>query len=274
MNNDRHKVVDMMGREVEVPQQPKRIVSLVPSQTELLCDLGLEDEVVGITKFCLHPGSWFRKKKRVGGTKTPKLDEVRRLRPDLIIGNKEENDKGSIEKLEKEFPVWMSDIYDFDDALAMIHSIGKLVDRSSASEEIIKKLKGAFSDVPSLGNCLYFIWRDPWMVAGEHVFINSMLEKSGLKNILINHPLLKVKAQNSENTRYPQLNIDDFKELDTDYILLSSEPYPFKEKHIEELQSFFQSSKIILVDGELFSWYGSRLLKSGSYFKKLQEQLN
>ena len=120
-------VTDQMQREIKIPNSPQRIISLVPSQTELLFYLGLEKEVVGITKFCVHPREQFKSKTRVGGTKKYHFDRIKKLQPDLIIGNKEENDQTQIEQLAKEYPVWMSDIISFEDALDMIERIGKII---------------------------------------------------------------------------------------------------------------------------------------------------
>src|SRR5690606_18297650 len=138
-------VTDQMRRTVEVPALSRRIISLVPSQTELLFDLGLGDRVVGITKFCIHPDAWFRSKPRVGGTKQVDLDKVRALRPDLIIGNKEENARADIEALEQEFPVWMSDVRDLNDALDMIRGLGALTDTSRKAEAIAAEIDAGFS---------------------------------------------------------------------------------------------------------------------------------
>ena len=116
-----------MNRTIRLGATPRRIVSLVPSQTELLYDLGLEERVVGITKFCIHPKEWYRSKVRIGGTKNVNFDKVKTLRPDLIIGNKEENFKEDIEALEEIAPVWMSDIFTLDDSLEMINQLGSVL---------------------------------------------------------------------------------------------------------------------------------------------------
>ena len=123
-------IADQMHRKIHLPRFPlRRIISLVPSQTELLYDLGLEEEVVGITKFCVHPPEWFQSKARVGGTKTIHFEKIKALQPDLIIGNKEENEREQIEALAECFPVWMSDIATLEDALDMMLRVGALVDR-------------------------------------------------------------------------------------------------------------------------------------------------
>lgn len=254
-----------MQRSVELEKAPSRIVSLVPSQTQLLHALGLEDRVVGITKFCIHPDEWFRSKTRVGGTKAVSMDTVEALSPDLIIGNKEENERSDIEYLEQKFPVWMSDIYDLDDALEMIRKLGELTGTQLRAEELIRKIQQNFSEfddwVNSRGveeiSVAYFIWNDPAYCVGPETFIDAMLRRCGFKNYIL-------------EPRYPEF---EKHEENPDFIFLSSEPFPFKQKHVEAFQKQFPDSKVVIVDGEMFSWYGSMLVDAPKYFKELLEQL-
>jgi ABC-type Fe3+-hydroxamate transport system substrate-binding protein len=249
---------DQMGRKVNVPASPQRIISLVPSQTELLYDLGLGERVVGITKFCVHPETWFKTKHRVGGTKKVDMDKVRALKPDLIIGNKEENERKDIEALEKEFPVWMSDIRDLPGALDMLTRVGGLTGTSLEAVELVTKISQAFGTLRPLDpsyTAAYLIWREPFMVAGHGTFINDMLMRCGLQNVF-----------DEGDARYPEVTPQELAESDPDIILLSSEPYPFKEKHIQELNMICPGTPVRIVDGEMFSWYGSRLLRSPAYF--------
>jgi ABC-type Fe3+-hydroxamate transport system substrate-binding protein len=252
---------DQLGRTVTLNQfPPKRIVSLVPSQTELLYDLGLDEEVIGITKFCVHPEDWFRNKGRIGGTKNVNIEKVRSLQPDLILANKEENVKEQIEKLETIAPVWISDITTFEDAIQMIKGIGQITNKNQKAESLITQIKTNFSQLqttnPKLQTC-YLIWRNPYMTIGGDTFINNMLNKAGLQNVF------------EHLNRYPEITIEQLVAANPQAILLSSEPYPFKEKHIEELKPFFSNTKIILVEGEMFSWYGSRLIYAAKYFQSL-----
>lgn len=250
---------DQLNNKIELKSYPKRIVSLVPSQSELLWDLGLRDELVGITKFCIHPKQLFKTVNRIGGTKTINIEKIRALKPDLIIGNKEENEQSQIVELQKEFPVWMSDIYNLQDSLTMIQSVGALVNRVEEATKIKDNIQTSFLNLKTANKTvLYLIWKNPYMAAGKATFIGDMLHKMGLQNSLTD-----------DNGRYPTLRSEDIKLLDPEFIFLSSEPYPFKEKHILEFQQLLPASKIIVVDGELFSWYGSRLLKSVSYFNEL-----
>lgn len=258
--NQKIATIDMMGRRVEVPAKPQRIISLVPSQTELLYALGLTHEVVAQTIFCIHPEQMHQLKPKIGGTKKIKLDLIRSLQPDLIIGNKEENDKDQLEALMQEFPVWISDIKNLDEALQMISQIGDLVQKKAESNQLVNNIQAEFNNL--LGQtepkkCLYLIWREPWMAAGNDTFINDMLLRMGCHNAA------------NKLARYPTLTLEEIIVLNPDLVFLSSEPYPFKEKHIDELKVLLPNAKIVLVDGELFSWYGSRLLYSANYFKQL-----
>jgi ABC-type Fe3+-hydroxamate transport system substrate-binding protein len=266
MISDKKAVVDMLGRSISYAFPPKRIISLVPSQTELLYDLGLNEELIAQTIFCIHPNEMHESKTKIGGTKKLKMDLIKSLRPDLIIGNKEENEQQQIEELMLEFPVWMSDIKDLKDALMMIEQVGLLVEKETKAKEICASLTCDFETLlvqTEPKKCLYLIWRAPWMAAGSDTFINDMLKRMGLINVVSN-----------EIGRYPQITNESLIELNPELILLSSEPYPFKEKHIEELKSLLPKAKVLLVDGELFSWYGSRLLKSVKYFKSLRNEIS
>lgn len=255
---------DQLGKQIHLAAPPKRIISLVPSQTELLHDLGLEEEVVGITKFCVHPDHWFRSKVRVGGTKQYHFDRIAALQPDLIIGNKEENDKVQIERLAEQYPVWMSDIYTLSDVFDMIQGIGKLVNRATQADDLVSTTKTAFQALnkPTKLRVAYFIWRKPYMVAAKNTFIDEMLRACGFENCF------------AEQKRYPEIDLLELQELAPDCIFLSSEPYPFKTAHFAELQTLLPQTNIQLVDGEAFSWYGSRLLKSVAYLQTLKKQLS
>ncbi|MFP5470500.1 MAG: ABC transporter substrate-binding protein [Bacteroidia bacterium] len=254
---------DQLNRTIRLENfPPKRMVSLVPSQTELLYDLGLENEVVGITKFCIHPNSWFKTKQRVGGTKSVKLDVIDALKPELIIANKEENEQQQMEALCEKYPVYVSNIFNLEDALKMIKDVGEITNTSSKSNELIKKIHDEFSNLKPLTTtktCAYLIWKNPYMACGTETFVNDMLKRVGLKNVF--------------DGRYPEFGIDELKQKNPEVVLLSSEPYPFKENHIQELKKNLSNSTILLVDGELFSWYGSRLLQAPNYFSKLKNLL-
>lgn len=259
--------IDQLGRKVTFNYPPKRIISLVPSQSELLFDLGLNEEVIGITKFCIHPIHKFASCTKVGGTKKLNIDLIRSLKPDLIIGNKEENTKSEIELLMNEFPVWMSDISNLQDSTRTIEEIGKLVNREPEAAYLNHLIIAGFNDLQSLAitkninkSVAYIIWKDPYLFAGSTTFIDDILRKIGLTNVV-------------RQSRYPEISLSQLQTQNPELIFLSSEPYPFKEKHIEEIQLTLPNAKVILVDGEMFSWYGSRLVKAVEYLFYLQEKI-
>jgi ABC-type Fe3+-hydroxamate transport system substrate-binding protein len=236
----------------------------VPSQTELLFDLGLNNQVTGITKFCVHPKEWFCSKKKVGGTKDIKIDTIHQLKPDLIIANKEENVKEQIEELANHYPVWISDVNNLDDAYEMINQIGLITGKQQQANEMISHIKKNFTQLETQNSkpeTCYLIWQNPYMTIGGDTFIHSMLEIAGFTNIF------KTKI------RYPEVTITELQTMNCELLLLSSEPFPFKQKHIDELQTQLPKTRVLLVDGEMFSWYGSHLLRAPAYFAELQSQL-
>ena len=257
-------VEDQLGRKVEIPKKIERIVSLVPSQTELLVDLGLREKLVGITRFCVHPKEVYKNVTCVGGTKDASFDRIAALMPDIVIANKEENSKELIEELQDYFSVWVSDVRDFDTAREMISKLGEIFLCDKTADDIINRIHTSWKGIEGVLNCTaaYLIWNSPMMLAGSGTFIDSIIEKIGLSNV--------TKAFDS---RYPEMNIENLQLINPNLILLSSEPFPFKEKHLKEYKETFPNAKILLVDGEMFSWYGSRLIKAGKYMKKLLQEL-
>lgn len=241
-----------------------RIISLVPSQTELLYDLGLEDEVVGITKFCIHPKAWFETKTRVGGTKNLNMKTIHSLKPDLIIANKEENVKDQIEELALDYDVWVTDVNTLGEATQMIQDIGEMTFKEEIAYTLQKHILQKFVSLRQRTHeqkkirAAYFIWKDPYMVAAAETFIHDMLPYCGLENVF------------AKEVRYPEIDLKSLKAKKCELILLSSEPYPFKEKHLKEMEQIVPGIPVILVDGEMFSWYGSRLSKAADYFENLQ----
>ena len=242
---------------------PNRIISLVPSQTELFHYLGLEQQTVGITKFCVHPAQWFQTKTRVGGTKAINSKIIHQLQPDLIIVNKEENVKEQVEELAADYPVWVTDVNNLDEALLMIHDIGELTGKLSHAHSLAENIRDNFKELDQLQTSnhklktAYLIWQKPYMTVGGDTFINDMLLRCGFENIF------------ADRKRYPEISISELKTANCKLLLLSSEPYPFKQKHIDELAAQLPGCKILLANGEFFSWYGSRLLKAPAYFRKL-----
>ncbi|WP_111683452.1 ABC transporter substrate-binding protein [Winogradskyella tangerina] len=257
---------DQLNREIRLKGTPKRIISIVPSQTELLVDLGIEQALVGITKFCIHPHQLRKEKSIVGGTKQVHLDKIKALEPDIILCNKEENTKEMIEALESIAPVHVSDIDSLEDCYDLIYSYGELFKVTSKALEMISNIQNErerFQAKITKGlwpKVAYFIWKKPWMVVGSNTFINTMLKEAGFLNVF------------EHETRYPEIQLDHSCLKEASHIFLSSEPYPFKSQHVEELRNHFPNKTIEIVDGEMFSWYGSRLQKAFQYFESIHSK--
>lgn len=269
------KFIDQTGYEIDlkllnhISREALRIVSVVPSQTELLYDLGLKNQIVGLTKFCIEPQEletetqkWFELKNKIGGTKNIDIEKVKSLSPHIIIANKEENDKDQIESLRKDFIVYTSDVYDLKSSLEMIAHVGQLTKTEYEAQSIISKISLNFKEIqfPAIKKtAIYFIWKNPYMTVGGDTFIHQMIEECGFSNLT------------AAKKRYPVIEINEIRDLNPEVIFLSSEPYPFKEKHIEEFKVILPNALIYIVDGQKFSWYGSHLIKSPLYFNGLQK---
>lgn len=244
-----------------------KIISLVPSITELLVDLGLEENIIGITKFCIHPKELKENKIIVGGTKNINFEKIKKLKPDIILCNKEENTKKIVESCEKITETHVSDIFTINDTLELIKLYGKMFDSINKANKIINGIELKLADFQKFNKnkevkkVAYFIWKKPWMVAAKNTFINHLLTINKFENIYKN------------KNRYPEIDINEINIYNPDFIFLSSEPYPFKEKDLLEIKSVVNKAKVILVDGEMFSWYGSRLIKAFDYFKELHKEI-
>ena len=259
------QVFDQLNRRLCLDKAPQRIISLVPSQTELLVDLGLADKLVGVTKFCVHPKKIRKQSNVVGGTKQVHLDKIASLNPDIILCNKEENTPEMVDELQKIAPVHVSDVNTLPEAFQLMRQYGVIFNCDLAIEEMLaainqkqQQLQQQINKAP-LKKVAYFIWKDPWMVAANQTFIHHILHLAGYQNAY------------THQSRYPVIDWNKFPQVD--FIFLSSEPFPFKEKHIQEIPENLQD-KVVLVDGEFFSWYGSRLLKAMSYFINLHKEIN
>ena len=242
----------------------KRIISLVPSLTELLFDLGLSDEIVGRTRFCIHPSEHIPKVPIIGGTKNPNIEKIRDLKPDLVIANKEENRKEDVELMRAFCEVVVTEIETVDHALFCIDELGSRIGKSDESNHLVEQIlnylpQQSYSEpIPTT----YFIWKDPWMSVGHDTYIHDVMKLFGLENVF------------DDKTRYPETTLAELSEIKPILVLLSSEPYPFKEKHIQELKNELPESNIQLIDGEWFSWYGSRMLPSFKALKTWRENLS
>ena len=257
---------DQLNRTLSFSSYPKRIISLVPSQTELLFHLGLDKEVVGVTKFCIYPTDWKTRKTIVGGTKNLKIDLIKELNPDLIIANKEENDEDSLRKLMPIFPVWISDIKRLEDAFQMILSVGRITNSESTSFTWTEKIKKQFKILSLLPKqprrVAYLIWNNPFMSVNQDTFIHSLLELNQWDNCF-----------KDKLNRYPEITEEELVDSNPEMVFLSSEPFPFKDKHIYRFKQLLPESRVVLVNGEYFSWYGSRLVDSPAYFSSLHKSL-
>lgn len=260
---------DQLDREIKISEPPKRIISLVPSQTELLVDLGLDDALTGITKFCVHPKDLRQRKNTVGGTKQVHVDKIRKLAPDIILCNKEENTPEMVAELENIAPVHVSDVKTIDDSLELIREYGEIFnvrEKASVIAGQIMDLREDFLDFISkkpVQRIAYFIWKNPWMVVGKDTFIDHLLELNKFENVF-----------RSERSRYPEIYLDKLNAENVDRVFLSTEPFPFKEEDKSLFKNAVRKDRIHIVDGEYFSWYGSRLIAAFDYFKKLHGTLS
>lgn len=256
--------IDGIRKQIVVNDAPKKIISLVPSQTEFMFDLGLDNEIIGITNYCIHPQNKVVQKIKIGGTKRVDIAKIRALQPDIIFANKEENEKQDIELLSKEFLVYTSDVVTIEDAYQMMLDIGALCNKEDAAHAWVKRIQMSLQTEKQKqwGKALYLIWRKPWMSVGKDTFIHHIMQYMGFENCM------------QHTTRYPILSNDEIIAMQPDVILLSSEPYAFRERHIEEMQALCPNARIMLVDGEIFSWYGSRMQYISAYRDQLYANLN
>ncbi len=255
------EVRDPLGRSLRLPAKPRRLLSLVPSITELLFDLGLGERVVGRTRFCVRPEGQVDALPRIGGTKDLKLEQILALQPDLVLAHKEENTREQVQALSRQLPVWVCDVATVAGALEMIRSVGRLCGVSQAGEDLAEGIRRDLAGPPPCPplRTAYLIWRKPWMASGGDTFIHSMLEAAGLRNLF------------ADRARYPEVSLAELREAEL--VLLSSEPFPFKPKHLDELRPELPTTRLLPVDGQVFSWYGSRMAAAEETFCELAGKL-
>ncbi|WP_319549160.1 helical backbone metal receptor [Desulfogranum marinum] len=260
------QVTDDLGQEITVPFPPQRIISAVPSTTEFLFDLGLGDRVVSRTRFCRYPEQKIQRLPNIGGPKSLDEEKIAWLKPDLILANEEENDQAQIEALMEKYCVYVSKIRNVEDAYNNIVKTGKITGCEAKAREMVKTIQADFAVIPKRAKkmkALYLIWKDPYMCVSRDTFVNSMLEVCGFENCITDG-----------DARYPVVTAETIKGLNPELILLSSEPFPFAEKHKKEFQQIVPGAKIELVDGEMFAWYESHLLQAGGYFTALIKKIH
>ncbi|MFO7844718.1 MAG: helical backbone metal receptor [Bacteroidales bacterium] len=255
-------VKDQTGRDIIVNKKPIAIVSLVPSITELLFDLGLKKQIAAITNYCIHPAKEVTQKLKIGGPKTIDIQKILSINVDLIIASKEENNKQQIETLMNHCNVYVSDVKNFNDALAMIHDIGKITRQEGNADHLIQRIKSNFSQLENAPSkrkrVAYLIWESPYMTINKDTFIHHILLLGGFDNVFAD-----------KKSRYPEISLQEIQTQNPDYIFLSSEPYSFTDIHVHQFKKAFTNATIKYVDGEIFSWYGSHLIKVPDYFKHL-----
>jgi ABC-type Fe3+-hydroxamate transport system substrate-binding protein len=246
-----------------------RIVSLVPSITELVCDLGLAGQLVGRTGFCIHPRDVVRDIPKLGGTKTPDVDKIRSLRPTHVILNIDENEKTVAEELRGFVPhlIVTHPLAPLDN-LALYRLIGGIFGRMAKAEALCTRFLAAHDalarDPPSPLRTLYLIWKDPWMTIARDTYLSRTLALAGF-----------VSVPETATTRYPVFELDAPWASAAEIVLLSSEPYMFREKHVAEVARLpaFADTPVRLIDGEMTSWYGSRAIEGLAYLRDFRRSI-
>lgn len=260
----KNRFTDHISREITVPSHPKRIVSICPAITETLFALGAKERLVGRTKFCIFPKHEVDTLPTIGGTKDPNVEKIKAIKPDLILAEKEENTKESVEELSAIAPVVVLEVQTLADSYRLIKDLGQLTCHETEAKKLLTQ---ACKEMESLAKskkarALYLIWRKPYMAVGDTTYIQSVLEHLGLEN-----------AAKSLSGRYPELTPELLHELNPDVLLLSSEPFPFSTKHQQELKEILPNTPSLLVDGEMF-WYGSKMIEASPYYALLVDQLD
>jgi ABC-type Fe3+-hydroxamate transport system substrate-binding protein len=237
------------------PDHP-RLVSLVPSWTETLVAFGLENSLVGVTRYCVHPKEITDKVAKVGGTKDPDVAQIVALRPDLVVCEHEENRKVDVEALRGAgLEVWVSDVRSLDDSLREVHALGRAVGREEAAEALARRVEDTMAelarerrpDVP-----VYVpIWRRPWMTLTQDTYAHHVLAVAGARNVFAD-----------QEGRYPERGPEEAIEAGARAALLPTEPYPFHEKldaaREDLVEAGFPAERIRVIDGEALTWYGAR----------------
>ena len=258
-NDAPHALVDAIGTRHHAVTAPPRIVSLVPSITELLCDLGLAASLVGRTGFCIHPRALVRGIPKVGGTKTVDVARIRELAPTHLVVNIDENEKPTVDELARLVPhVIVTHPLAPRDNLALYRLLGGIFGRAGGAETLCAEFERAYAETRAAcaslprRNVLYLIWRKPWMTVSRDTYISRTLALVGWDTLPADAP-----------ARYPELELDAAMLADADRVLLSSEPYRFRERDIGVVQKLLPKNarcSVHLIDGEMTSWYGSRAI--------------
>lgn len=259
---------DAAGQAHPAHKGPARIVSLVPSLTELVCDLGLVDQLVGRTGFCIHPKDVLRRVPKVGGTKDVNLDRLRELAPSHVIVNIDENRRECAEEIARFVPrVIVTHPCTPEDNLDVYRLLGGIFGRQAEAAALASDLRAALDEARQAGaslpreKVLYLIWREPWMTVARSTYISATLATVGWDTL-----------PPGAEPRYPAFEWDAPWLAEVDRVLLSSEPYRFRERHLAEVEAA-AGLPACLVDGEMASWYGSRAAAGLRYLAALRRKL-
>lgn len=254
---------DALGREVTVPSPPGRVVSLIPSVTEICFALGAGEQVVGVTRFCTEPPAGVAGKVRVGGEKDPDLDRIARLRPDLVIANVEENRKADVEALAAAgIPVYVIYPRTVTEGAGLLRTLGELLGASGAGEALAGDVEQALGEVSRLRRgrapvrVFCPIWKNPWMACNGDTYVHDVLVTCGGENITADRP-----------ERYPRVALEEVAAAAPEVILLPDEPFRFAPKHIPLFHAFpgipaLRNGRIHCIDGKWISWYGPRMVEA------------
>jgi len=263
------KLVDAVGMEHRplAADETPRIVSLVPSLTELLCDLGLAHALVGRTGFCIHPADTVRSIAKVGGTKDVNVEKIRKLAPTHLVVNIDENEKPTVEALAAFIPnIIVTHPVDPRDNPGLYRLLGGIFGADEAADRLCAAFEQEYATLAALPprplkRVLYCIWQDPWMTVSRDTYIARMLALAGMRQW----------QAPDEQRRYPVFTWSDALAGEIDEVLLSSEPYRFTEAHVDAIER--QTGKPArLVDGEMMSWYGSRAIAGLRYLRELRRE--
>lgn len=265
-------LVDAAGTRHAPARGATRIVSLVPSVTELVCELGLADRLVGRTGFCVHPRDAVKRISKVGGTKDVDLDKVRSLEPTHVILNVDENRREDADALAKFVPhLIVTHPLAPSDNLALYRLIGGVFAREREAERLCREFEEEHAKLLAAAGSfrpqrvVYLIWKKPWMTVSRDTYVSRMLE-------LVKWNTVPERGAD----RYPRIDLEGPVLDDAELVLLSSEPYMFREKHVAELRdtAAVQGKKLALIDGEMTSWYGSRAIRGLDYLRRFREKLD
>jgi ABC-type Fe3+-hydroxamate transport system substrate-binding protein len=246
-------LTDDLGRRIDLTAPPHRIVSLVPSLTELVCVLERGDRLVGVTEYCVEPPDVVARLPTVGGTKTPDLQRIIELRPELVLANAEENRREDFQSLiAAGVTVWVSFPCTLAAAKASVDGIGQVIDAGPLAVALVQAITAAERGTAGSMRVFCPIWRKPWMSFNRDTYADDLLRVAGGENVCA-----------GQADRYPVVDLEAVRHADPQVILLPSEPYPFGERHLTHLAPLAETSairnrRVHLIDGKALFWYGPR----------------